>query len=171
MNMNMTLLRTYLFTTIAGWVLTAGSLAGGSGSIAPDVSLRLADGSIARPADYKGKVLLLDFWASWCIPCRASFPALDAMYQRDQARGLEVLAVNVDESRKNADAFLAGRPHHMPIVFDPKGEAPQAFAISGMPSSILIDRTGHIRFTHVGYSMKIWDNYRKEVELLLEEHP
>jgi thiol-disulfide isomerase/thioredoxin len=163
--------RLLILTTIVGGLLTAGALASATVRATPDVSLHVQDGSVVRPADYKGKVLLVDFWASWCIPCRASFPALDAMYQRDKARGLEVLAVNVDESRKNADAFLAVHPHQMPIVFDPKGAAPQAFAISGMPSSVLIDRSGHIRFTHMGYSTKILDSYRQEIDLLLAEHP
>src|SRR5260221_14661721 len=123
--------RSFLFTAIIGGLLTAGPIASGTVRTTPDVSLHVQDGSVVRPADYKGKVLLVDFWASWCIPCRASFPALDAMYQRDKARGFEVLAVNVDESRRNADGFLAAHPHQMPIVFDPKVVAPQAFAISG----------------------------------------
>src|SRR5438132_7829984 len=122
----MRLIRTAFFTTIAGCILTTGPLASATVRTTPDVSLHLEDGSVVRPADYQGKVLLVDFWASWCVPCRASFPALDAIYQRDKARGLQVLAVNVDESRKNADAFLATRPHQIPIVFDPKGKAPQA---------------------------------------------
>ena len=161
-------------TTAAALCLLAPSLAGAfiSASDArpvPTVPLHRADGSTVQLADYKGKVVLVDFWASWCVPCKASFPALDALYQRDKDRGLEVFAVNVDEQRKAADAFLAGRPHVMPIMFDPKGEAAQAFMVQGMPSSVLIDRASHIRFTHMGYSTKVFDSYRREINLLLSE--
>ena len=136
---------------------------------APAVDLHAADGSTRRLADYKGKVVLLDFWASWCPPCKTSFPALDALYRELQPRGLEVLAVNVDERRRDADVFLQQHPHAMPVLFDPKGDAPQAFAVRGMPSSVLVDRTGNIRFTHMGYSEKVIASYRQEIGVLLSE--
>jgi len=136
---------------------------------APTVLLHREDGAAVRLSDYAGNVVLVDFWASWCTPCKASFPVLDALYQREKDRGLQVFAVNVDEQRKAADAFLAARPHLMPIVFDPKGEVAQAFEVRGMPSSVLIDRSGHIRFTHMGYSAKIVDSYQQEISLLLSE--
>ena len=78
---------------------------------APNVSVHTADGAAVRLADYKGKVVLIDFWASWCPPCKASFPALDAIYREFQERGLEVLAVNVDERRHDAETFLDAHPH------------------------------------------------------------
>ncbi|MEP7309376.1 MAG: TlpA disulfide reductase family protein [Acidobacteriota bacterium] len=133
------------------------------------MTLRRADGTTAQLADYQGKVVLVDFWASWCVPCKTSFPALDALYTRNRDRGLEVLAVNVDEQRKAADAFLATRPHTMPVVFDPNGEAAHAFMVRAMPSSFLIDRIGHIRFTHTGYSKGTLDSYEREINSLLSE--
>jgi thiol-disulfide isomerase/thioredoxin len=136
---------------------------------APGVRLHAEDGTTVQLADYKGQVVLIDFWASWCPPCKTSFPALDALYRTYRDRGLQVLAVNVDERRKDADAFLATQPHVMPVLFDPKGDAPLAFAIRGMPSSILIDRNGNIRFTHMGYSTQVLDSYRVEVDRLLSE--
>jgi thiol-disulfide isomerase/thioredoxin len=140
---------------------------------APAVELHAADGSTTHLADYKGKVILLDFWASWCVPCKTSFPALDALYRELQPRGLEVLAVNLDERRRDADAFLEHRPHAMPVLFDPQGVAPLAFSVRGMPSSVLIDRAGNIRFTHMGYSDKVVASYRQELGILLKEqsHP
>jgi thiol-disulfide isomerase/thioredoxin len=159
-------------TAVTAVCLLAGPpLSASSPQPLPAVSLHQADGSTVRLEDFKGKVVLVDFWASWCVPCRASFPALDALYQRDRPRGLEVFAVNVDEQRKAADAFLAGRPHVMPVLFDPKGESAQAFNIRGMPSSVLIDRTSHIRFTHMGYSTTVFDSYQREIDLLLAERP
>jgi len=135
----------------------------------PDVVVQGADGTPVRLSDYKGKVLLVDFWASWCVPCKTSFPALDALYREYQPKGLEVLAINLDEQRRSADAFLAARPHRMPVLFDPKGLAPVAFGVKGMPTSYLIDRSGTIRFTHMGYSGNVDVAYRKEIARLLAE--
>ena len=136
---------------------------------APNVTFQDGQSASVRLADYKGKVVLVDFWASWCTPCKTSFPALDKLYQEYKARGFEVLAVNLDQRRRDADAFLAARPHMMPVLFDPKGASPLAFAVRGMPSSFLIDRTGMIRFTHMGYSDNIGDQYRREIAQLIAE--
>jgi len=135
----------------------------------PNVAVQTADGETVRLNDYKGKVVLIDFWASWCPPCKASFPALDAIRREYQAKGLEVLAVNLDERRHDADAFLAAHPHSLTVLYDPKGVSPQAFAVKGMPSSFLIDRAGNIRFTHMGYSGNVDDAYRQEIAQLLSE--
>jgi cytochrome c biogenesis protein CcmG, thiol:disulfide interchange protein DsbE len=137
---------------------------------APDVSLRAEQGGSIRLNSLKGHVVLVDFWASWCAPCKTSFPALDAIYRELHARGLEVLAVNVDEQRKDADAFLAAEPHVMPVFFDPNGDAPAAFGVKGMPTSYLLDRAGNIRFMHMGYSATVGRQYREEIGLLLSEH-
>jgi thiol-disulfide isomerase/thioredoxin len=114
--------------------------------------------------------VLVDFWASWCVPCKTSFPALDVLFLQYQARGLEVLAINLDERRKDADTFLAAHPHTMPVLFDPKGESPLAFGVKGMPTSFLIDRAGAVRFTHMGYTGNVDAAYRTEISQLLSEH-
>jgi len=136
---------------------------------APDVVLQGPVGPPVRLSDYKGKVLLVDFWASWCVPCKTSFPALDAIYHEYQPKGLEVLAVNLDEQRRNADAFLEQHPHRMTVLFDPKGVAPEAFGVKGMPTSFLIDKAGAIRFTHTGYSGNVDVSYRRGIAQLLRE--
>jgi cytochrome c biogenesis protein CcmG, thiol:disulfide interchange protein DsbE len=138
--------------------------------LAPNVAVHTADGATVRLADYKGKVVLIDFWASWCPPCKTSFPALDAIYREYQPKGLEVLAVNVDERRHDADTFLEAHPHRLTVLYDPKGLSPEAFGVKGMPSSFLIDRAGNIRFTHMGYSGNVDDSYRQEIAQLLSEH-
>jgi thiol-disulfide isomerase/thioredoxin len=135
----------------------------------PSIALASADGTTVQLAAYTGKVLLVDFWASWCIPCKTSFPALDAMYREYQPRGLDVLAVNLDERRHDADAFLESHPYHMTVLFDPKGASPVAFGVQGMPSSFLIDKAGTIRFTHMGYSGNVAESYRREITQLLGE--
>jgi thiol-disulfide isomerase/thioredoxin len=152
-----------------GAILTASPFVAAQGKPAPAIQWQAADGTPTRLADLKGKVVLIDFWASWCPPCKASFPALDALYRDLRARGLEILAVNLDERRRDADAFLATHPHSMPVLFDPKGESPLAFAVKGMPSSVLIDRDGTMRFTHMGYTEKTLESYRQEITALLSE--
>jgi thiol-disulfide isomerase/thioredoxin len=146
-----------------------GAAAPPPGKPAPDVTFQTAQGTASRLTEHKGHVTLVDFWASWCEPCKKSFPALDTLSRQLQPRGLDVLAVNLDERRRDADAFLNARLHTMTILFDPKGAAPQAFGVQGMPSSFLIDRAGVIRFTHMGYSGDVEEQYRREILQLLSE--
>jgi|SRR5579864_6433707 len=159
-----------LITTAVAMVFAAVVVARGAASKpAPDVALQRADGEIVHLAAYQGHVLLVDFWASWCVPCKASFPALDALYREYGPRGFEVLAVNLDERRRDADAFLKDRPHQMTVVFDPQGASPVAFGVKGMPSSFVIDKAGTIRFMHMGYSSDVEQSYRQEINQLLAE--
>lgn len=136
---------------------------------APDITLTALSGRTLRVADLKGKVVLLDFWASWCIPCRRSFPEVDALHRELESKGLVVIAVNVDEQQKNAYTFLEKFPHTMTIAFDPKGTVAQAFNLQAMPSTMIVDRAGHIRFTHQGYTEKTIGQFRTEVLQLLAE--
>ena len=154
---------------------TIGALAFSMQSIAiakptPNVVVYTAAGLTVRLADYKGKVVLIDFWASWCPPCKTSFPALDALFRAYQEQGLEVLAVNVDERPQDAAAFLDAHPHRLTVLYDAKGLSPLAFGVKGMPSSFLIDRSGNIRFIHMGYSGNVDDSFRQEITQLLSEH-
>jgi cytochrome c biogenesis protein CcmG/thiol:disulfide interchange protein DsbE len=136
---------------------------------APEVRLRDSEGRTVSLSDFRGKVVLVDFWASWCAPCRQSFPALAELGRLYGSRGLEVVAVNVDEQRRDADAFLAGQPAGLKVVFDQQGSAPRAFDVQAMPSSFLIGRDGTIRFTHVGFNDKTLEAYRREIGQLLDE--
>ena len=145
--------------------------AAGPAAAAPDLSFPDETGRTLRLADFKGRVVLLDFWASWCVPCRVSFPAVDALHKELGTRGFAALAVNVDEQRKNADSFLEVRPHTMPVVFDPKGRAAEAFALEAMPSTLILDRAGRVRFRHMGYTEKTIAQYRAEILELLKESP
>jgi thiol-disulfide isomerase/thioredoxin len=135
----------------------------------PSLTFTTLDGKTIHSADLQGKVVLLDFWASWCIPCRKSFPEVDRISKDFESKGLVVIAVNVDEERKNADAFLSQYPHSMTVALDSKGVAAQAFELQGMPSSLIIDRGGHVRFTHMGYTDKTTAQFRLEIAQLLAE--
>lgn len=136
---------------------------------APIIALPDAQGTVLNSASLRGQVVLVDFWASWCVPCKASFPALDALHREFRDRGVSVVAINLDEERKAADAFLAARPHQMPVLFDPKGVSATAFVVKGMPSSVVIDRRGNIRYRHQGFTDKTLAQYRIEITQLLGE--
>lgn len=136
---------------------------------APAFALPDAQGTVLSSTSLRGQVVLVDFWASWCVPCKASFPALDALHREFRDRGASVVAINLDEERKAANAFLASRPHQMPVLFDPKGITATAFVVKGMPSSVLIDRRGVIRYRHEGFSEKTLAQYRIELTQLLGE--
>ena len=100
---------------------------------------------------HRGRVVVVDFWASWCKPCRQSIPWLNAMRERYGASGLTIIGVNVDAERADADRFLRDVPIEFEIVFDPKGELARQFKVQGMPSSFVFDRTGKMVETHLGF--------------------
>lgn len=139
--------------------------------VTPAITLPDAAGAPVSLESHKDKVVLVDIWASWCVPCKVAFPAYDALYREYRSRGLEVLAINVDEERKAANAFLDGRRFQVHVLFDPKGTAPTGFKLKGMPTSYLVDRKGVTRFAHEGFNDKDLPAYRRQIEQLLEEAP
>lgn len=120
-------------------------------------------------SDLKGKVVYIDFWASWCKPCRASFPFMNDMHAKYQAEGLEIIAVNLDENKENAEAFLERLPANFTVVFDPDGNIAQQYELVGMPSSYLVDRDGNLRASHQGFFTAQLPAYENEIKQLLAE--
>jgi len=118
---------------------------------------------------YRGKVVYVDFWASWCAPCKQSFPWLDSLVHTYGASNLVVIGVNVDKNRDQAERFLNETPADFPIVYDPKGQLATVYKVAGMPSGVLIDRTGHVRFQHSGFSEKQKVLYEAQLQTLLAE--
>jgi thiol-disulfide isomerase/thioredoxin len=119
--------------------------------------------------EFRGRVVYLDFWASWCVPCQESFPwmqSLEKTYERD---GLAVVAVNLDRRRADADRFLAKQSIDFDVRFDPQGLMAQAFKVKGMPTSVIIDRHGAVRFTHIGFKAIDAPTYEAQLNLLLAE--
>ena len=151
-------------------VLASGWTAGASPTHAPNVVLQQADGTAVPLAAYKGKVLLVDFWASWCVPCKTSFPALDAIYPgvpaaRPRSAGGEPRRGAPDTQTRFSRRIRIG----CPCCSIRRAAAPMAFGVKGMPTSFLIDKTGTIRFTHMGYSGNVDVRYRQEIAQLLSE--
>src|ERR1700722_10366376 len=127
----------------------------------------------AAPLDLsalRGRVVYLDFWASWCGPCQQSFPWMESMQKAYEAQGLTVLAINVDRDRADADRFLKIFHPDFDIRFDPSGSWAEEFKVSGMPTSVLIDRHGAVRFTHVGFWPAQGDVSAQQIRKLLDEH-
>ena len=136
---------------------------------APNVELRGPKGQRQRLADFRGKIVLLEIWASWCPDCKVLFPALDQLSREFKSRGVEVIAVNVDERREHADAFLKTQQHQLRVMFDPRARVADAFAAPGVPASYLIDARGMIRFAHAGWDETADATYRREIMTLLDE--
>jgi thiol-disulfide isomerase/thioredoxin len=120
-------------------------------------------------ASLRGRVVYLDFWASWCAPCRQSFPWMETMKRTYGAQGLEIVTVNLDRDRADADKFLKQFHPTFDVRLDPKGELAELYKVQGMPSSVLIDRRGVIRFTHVGFRPVDGPVYETQVRELLAE--
>lgn len=117
---------------------------------------------------WKGSVVLVDFWASWCGPCRESFPWMAGILDKYRDRGLVVVAINLDEDRAAADAFIEANPYNFEYVFDPGGVLATAFDLQVMPSSILFDRAGGAIYRHTGFLNEKTAEYEAHIVAALE---
>ncbi len=120
-------------------------------------------------ASMRGQVVYVDFWASWCGPCRVSFPILNDIRNQLHDQGFEVVAVNVDEFEEDALAFLDEMPVDYVVVRDPVGTSPASFGVLGMPTGFLIDRQGRIRQIHEGFRKSDAHHIQESIEKLLAE--
>ncbi|WP_242355835.1 TlpA disulfide reductase family protein [Anaeromyxobacter sp. SG64] len=130
----------------------------------------LAGREVRVPADSAGKVRIIDFWASWCEPCREQLPLLDRLARDYGSRGLAVYGVAFDEDRAMVEAFLSATPVSFPILWDRGGGRLSApFSISRLPTTLLVDRAGVVRFVHLGYDVAEGRKLEGEVRELLGE--
>lgn len=118
---------------------------------------------------YKNKVVYLDFWASWCGPCRKSFPWLNSVEKKYAADGLVVIGVNLDNDLENAKAFLKEVPAEFKVFSDPDGQLAEQYKLIGMPSSFVIDGNGEVRHRHVGFKKASVAAYEDSIVELLHE--
>ena len=131
---------------------------------------RLGEGGAAVDlAALRGKVVYVDFWASWCVPCRLSMPTLDAMYKKNGPRGFVVVGFNKDVEAADAQRFLQRVPVSFPLAQDPKDAAARAFDVKAMPSGYLADRKGVVRKVHRGFTQETAASLEREIDELLKE--
>ncbi|MCX7056943.1 MAG: TlpA disulfide reductase family protein [Proteobacteria bacterium] len=153
----------------AGWLASATALAASSDT-APALTLpaRAPAASVSLET-LRGRVVMVNFWASWCGPCREEFPLLDQMYKRYEGAGLTMLGINVEPEPSDAEDFLAKTPVSFPIAYDSNGLASRIFHVDSMPSTVLIDRHGVVRWSHRGYGAGDENQYLDQIRALLRE--
>lgn len=146
------------------------SMALQAGDPAPEMAIKTLDGnSTSSLADYRGKVVLVDFWASWCPPCRKSIPLLSELHQSLKDKGFTLVAVNEDDDPQLGRDFMEPVKSDFPSLSDPEGKLSAAFGVRGMPASYLIDDKGVIQWVHEGFNPSEMENIRQQVNKLLNQ--
>jgi len=136
---------------------------------APNFTLKSNTGKNIKLSELRGQVVLLNFWASWCGPCRQEMPLLEKLQQRYSALGFTVLGVNVEEDSSKAKTLLKDIPVSFPILFDTQNAVSKQYQVSAMPSTIMIDRNGNMRYLHKGYKPGDEAQYKQWVKELVKE--
>ena len=158
-----------LFVTLLVTVLAAApAFAVRTGEPAPAVALATAAGDTVDLARLRGRVVYVDFWASWCTPCKRSFPWMNELEVRYRDSGLTIVAINVDKRREDALRFLRDVPARFTVVFDTEGKTPAAFDVKGMPSSYLIDREGRVAAIEEGFHDERATVIEQRIRVLLD---
>jgi len=155
---------------MAAFLLTSATTAGASTPLAGCHPVSLEKGETLDLTTYRGHLLYLDFWASWCPPCRQSFPFMNSLHKQLTADGLAILAVSLDENPTDARAFLEQVPAGFPIAIDTSGKCPELFGVEGMPTSYLIGRDGSILYRHTGFKPSDAAELRERIVKTLD-HP
>jgi peroxiredoxin len=158
----------------AGLLLTivgAGSLAssGLTGLPAPDFALKSSSGENLRLSEYRGDVVMINFWATWCGPCRQEMPLLDELYSRYQRVGFSLLGVNIDDDSGRAMDMIDELGVTFPVLFDSRKEVSRLYEVDAMPVTVLVGREGNVRHIHHGYKPGYEQKYLNEIRALLRE--
>jgi len=137
-------------------------------SSAPDFTLHSMGGPNLRLQEQRGRVVMINFWATWCGPCRQEMPHLNRLYDKYKASGFVLLGVNVDDDAKNAEVVATKLGVRFPVLLDSEKLVSKLYDLSTMPSTVLIDRDGKVRFVHRGYLSGYEDVYEKQIRELLK---
>ncbi|MES9895671.1 MAG: TlpA disulfide reductase family protein, partial [Candidatus Thiodiazotropha endolucinida] len=138
-------------------------------SMAPDFTLKSREGVNIKLSELRGQVVMVNFWASWCGPCRQEMPLLQQLFDRYQSLGFSLLGVNVDEDRVAADKMLSDLPVSFPILYDDRSKVSKQYQVKAMPSTFMVDRDGRIRYLHKGYKPGYEEEYQQQIRQLLRE--
>lgn len=150
----------------AGGVVASTALVG---EAAPDFALKSAGGENLRLSEYQGEVVMINFWATWCGPCRQEMPLLDELYGRYQRVGFQLLGVNIDDDSDKAMDMVKELGVSFPVLFDSDKSVSRRYAVEAMPVTILVDRSGTVRHVHHGYKPGYEEKYLAQVRALLRE--
>ena len=138
-------------------------------ALAPDFTLRRADGPNLRLAEQRGQVVLLNFWASWCGPCRVEMPQLNRLYDKYRSAGFVMLGVNIDDDPRAAAATAQRWGIRFPVLLDADKSVSRLYDLASMPSTVLIDRDGRVRYLHGGYVEGAEVDYERQIRALVKE--
>jgi peroxiredoxin len=141
--------------------------AGAADVQAPAFTLQSLDGKTVTLGQYKGDVVMINFWASWCGPCRQEMPLLDDIYKQYKDMGFVLLGVNVEPDASNANGWLKKTPVSYPILYDPKSSVSQLYSVQAMPTTVIIDRQGVVRYVHNGYLPGDENQYMNSIRSLI----
>jgi peroxiredoxin len=136
---------------------------------APDFALKSGSGANLRLSEFRGEVVMINFWASWCGPCRQEMPLLDELYSQYKPLGFTILGVNVEEDSSKAKEVLEDIPVSFPVLFDTDSTVSKLYNVVAMPSTVLVDRDGNMRYLHRGYKPGYEDAYQEQVRALIRE--
>jgi thiol-disulfide isomerase/thioredoxin len=156
------------FALAAVFVLPA--FAASSSGPAPAFQLSGRNGKAIDLSQYKGQVVMINFWATWCKPCREEMPLLEDIYKKYKPMGFTLVGVNVEPDAKDAEAWLAKqKPVSFPIAFDTESKVSKMYKVAGMPSTVFVDRKGNIRVMHKGYKPGDENFYLTQIRSMLKE--
>ena len=156
----------FALTTLVASLAWAATVSGP----APGFTLQSNSGQQVALAQLKGKVVMVNFWATWCVPCRQEMPHLVALYKKYNSLGFELLAVNVEKNNaEGARKWLQETPVTFPVLFDPENQVTKLYKVQTMPSTVIIGRDGTMRFMHNGYKPGYENDYQTQVRALLRE--
>lgn len=161
---------TALAALLACLTLSGASGAGAPGA-APEFRLANRAGGEMTLSGLRGQVVMINFWASWCGPCRQEFPALDQIYAKYKPMGFTLVAINVESEKSDAERFLGQQKVSFPILFDPDNQVSGSYGVRAMPTTVLVDRQGRLRWSHMAYKPGDEAKYIEQVRAALREQP
>ncbi len=154
---------------LAAIALCATTYAADAGGPAPPFTLAALTGQQATLSQYKGQVIMVNFWATWCGPCQQEMPLLDQMYKKYKPAGFTLIGVSVDKDTAPVKDLMARKPVSFPVLLDPANQVSKAYHVDEMPSSVIIDRKGEIRYVHRGYKPGDENEYQDRIRQLIKE--